>query len=259
MQANACSSWSGGVTCRTVQPLLYLDNGTVDAVVQQLLYGMLGEGEPVSRVWVVASFEVAFVGLAVAWRTAKQRRDTGSTGFVALRERGRPARVAAIAMVLGVVGLAGAPAVAYAQAANWDAAATAGVALMAFGLVLTLVAQQQMGRSWRIGVDPDERTELVTAGVFGSVRNPIFTGMIGFALGAALAVPNAWSGVGATLLTLGIIAQVLLVEEPYLRRVHGRAYADYASSAGRFLPRARRSTPAGDPGETDAGARTETA
>lgn len=41
-----------------------------------------------------------------------------------------------------------------------------------------LAAQQAMGRSWRIGVDTDERTELVTEGVFGLVRNPVFTAMI---------------------------------------------------------------------------------
>ena len=30
--------------------------------------------------------------------------------------------------------------------------------------------------------------------------------------------------------------QVRLVEEPYLRRVHGDAYRRYAASTGRFLP-----------------------
>jgi hypothetical protein len=32
-----------------------------------------------------------------------------------------------------------------------------------------------MGDSWRIGVDPSETTTLVRTGVFGWVRNPIFT------------------------------------------------------------------------------------
>jgi protein-S-isoprenylcysteine O-methyltransferase Ste14 len=31
--------------------------------------------------------------------------------------------------------------------------------------------------------------------------------------------------------------QVRLVEEPYLRRVHGCAYETYAARTGRFLPR----------------------
>jgi protein-S-isoprenylcysteine O-methyltransferase Ste14 len=33
------------------------------------------------------------------------------------------------------------------------------------------------GASWRIGVDPDERTTLVTSGPFAIARNPIFTAM----------------------------------------------------------------------------------
>ena len=54
----------------------------------------------------------------------------------------------------------------------------AGLALMVLGVVLTLVAQVEMGSSWRVGVDSTETTELVTTGLFGWVRNPIFTGML---------------------------------------------------------------------------------
>jgi protein-S-isoprenylcysteine O-methyltransferase Ste14 len=49
---------------------------------------------------------------------------------------------------------------------------------MLAGLLVTLPAQRAIGESWRIGVDPDERTELVTAGLFGRLRTPIFTGML---------------------------------------------------------------------------------
>ena len=185
---------------------------------------------------VVVLLEVVFVGVALVWRSAQQRRRTGSSGFVALRERGVAARLAALSMVAGVVGLTAGPAVGV-DSQGWTAVAGAGVALMVGGLVLTVTAQQQMGRSWRIGVDPDERTELVTAGLFGQVRNPIFTAMILFALGVALTVPHAWSVAGAALLTAGIVVQVLVIEEPYLRRVHGEAYERYVEVAGRFLPR----------------------
>ena len=42
-----------------------------------------------------------------------------------------------------------------------------------------------MGESWRIGVDVQERTSLVTAGVFGLVRNPIFSAMCVASIGLA--------------------------------------------------------------------------
>ena len=44
---------------------------------------------------------------------------------------------------------------------------------------LTVLAQLQMGASWRVGID-DRPTELVTGGLFRVVRNPIFTALLVF-------------------------------------------------------------------------------
>ena len=68
-----------------------------------------------------------------------------------------------------------------------------GVVVAVAGIVLTLVAQLAMGTSWRIGVDPSERTPLVTGGVFSRVRNPIFTAMVVATVGLVLIVPNIWA------------------------------------------------------------------
>ena len=56
------------------------------------------------------------------------------------------------------------------------------------------------------------------------------------ALGVALMVPNVVvvPMLGVILATYQI--QVRLVEEPYLRRVHGDAYRAYAERTGRFIP-----------------------
>ena len=93
-----------------------------------------------------------------------------------------------------------------------------------------------MGDSWRIGVDPSETTTLVRTGVFGRVRNPIFTAMITFGFGIALVTPNVVAIVGFVLLVATIELQVRVVEEPYLLTVHGDAYRDYLANVGRFLP-----------------------
>jgi protein-S-isoprenylcysteine O-methyltransferase Ste14 len=93
-----------------------------------------------------------------------------------------------------------------------------------------------MGASWRIGVDPAERTELVTTGVFAYVRNPIFTAMVAAQLGVALMVPTWLSVAALGALVVAVQLQVRAVEEPHLRRVHGAAYIEYASRTGRFLP-----------------------
>jgi protein-S-isoprenylcysteine O-methyltransferase Ste14 len=111
-----------------------------------------------------------------------------------------------------------------------------GVVLAVSGVLLTFAAQMAMGESWRIGVDPGERTELVTSGPFGLVRNPIYSAMIPTVIGLVLMVPSALSLGAIIALVAGLELQVRLVEEPYLLKVHGFAYANYAARVGRFIP-----------------------
>lgn len=111
-----------------------------------------------------------------------------------------------------------------------------GVVLAVLGIVLTFAAQLSLGQSWRIGVDEAERTALVTSGAFRVVRNPIFAALILVFLGLTLMVPNLVSIAGLLVTVTGIELQVRLIEEPYLTRIHGRAYTDYATRVGRFLP-----------------------
>jgi protein-S-isoprenylcysteine O-methyltransferase Ste14 len=104
------------------------------------------------------------------------------------------------------------------------------------GIVGTFLAQMAMGASWRIGVDESERTELVTEGIFGLCRNPIYTFMVVAWVGFALLVPT-WLSLAS--IPVGIVAfeiQVRLVEEPHLLRTHAEPYRAWASRVGRFLP-----------------------
>ena len=75
-----------------------------------------------------------------------------------------------------------------------------------------------MGRSWRIGVDQSETTDLVTGGLFSLTRNPIFLGMLLFWAGMSLLVPNALSIASFATALISIEVQVRLD-----RRVIGRA------------------------------------
>lgn len=115
-------------------------------------------------------------------------------------------------------------------------AAAAGAVLLVLGTVLVVAAQVQMGASWRVGVDADEVTDLVTTGLFAHVRNPIFTGMMVGVVGLALMVPNVFALAALVTAGLGLHLQVRWVEEPYLRGVHGADYDRWAAAAGRFLP-----------------------
>ncbi|HYG96063.1 MAG TPA: isoprenylcysteine carboxylmethyltransferase family protein, partial [Solirubrobacterales bacterium] len=111
-----------------------------------------------------------------------------------------------------------------------------GTILALLGIAATLYAQLAMGTSWRIGVDPGERTALVTSGPFALVRNPIFSAMLPTALGLALLVPSWVAIAGLVGLAVALELQVRVVEEPYLLQVHGRDYAEYSAGVGRFIP-----------------------
>lgn len=111
-----------------------------------------------------------------------------------------------------------------------------GTVLAVLAVALTFAAQMSMGAEWRIGVDVDERTGLVTGGAFGVVRNPIFSAMILFGIGLTMMVVNVISIAGLVALVAAIELQVRAVEEPHLRVAHGEAYADYCARVGRFVP-----------------------
>src|SRR4029434_1804082 len=60
---------------------------------------------------------------------------------------------------------------------QYPALIVTGVGLMLISFVWILIAQKQMGNSWRVGIDEDHKTPLVRHGVFSLSRNPIFLGM----------------------------------------------------------------------------------
>jgi protein-S-isoprenylcysteine O-methyltransferase Ste14 len=177
------------------------------------------------------------------WRSWLQRRRTGSTGFRGISGRiGSTEWFAGVGFVVALAAAVAAPALQLADvisplntlAANWIQ--LLGIVLAVAGIAATVYAQIDMGDSWRIGVDHSETTTLVRNGVFGVVRNPIFTAMLVFGLGVALITPNLVAIVGFLLLVVTIEVQVRVVEEPYLLSKHGHTYRDYTASVGRFVP-----------------------
>ena len=187
----------------------------------------------------LALYVVALVVL-FGVRSWLQRRRTGSAGFHGIS--GTPADAGwwggVLFVAAMVAGLAG-PLLAVLGVVPTDAPAAvqlAGLVLALAGFAATLAGQAGMGTSWRIGVDPGERTDLVTTGVFAHVRNPVFTAMTVAQLGVVLMVPTWVSVLALVALVAAIQLQVRAVEEPYLRTVHGHQYAAYAGRAGRFLP-----------------------
>jgi len=184
-----------------------------------------------------------FAALGFGWRSWEQRRRTGSTGFRGVSGRlgsaewfagsgfvAAPA-VAVLASILQLLDVAAPVAVLHSP---WIQ--IGGIVVAIVGIFATVYAQLDMGDSWRIGVDPGETTTLVRTGVFGWVRNPIFTAMITFGFGIALVTPSLVALAGFLLLVATIELQVRIVEEPHLLTVHGDDYRSYLTNVGRFMP-----------------------
>lgn len=109
-----------------------------------------------------------------------------------------------------------------------------GIGLLLLSLGWTILAQIQMGNSWRIGIDEEKETALVQTGLFGFSRNPIFLGMQITLLAFFLAAPNALTLLISVLGFVLIQIQVRL-EEEFLSKTRGANYDDYRRKVRRWL------------------------
>ncbi len=114
------------------------------------------------------------------------------------------------------------------------ALSSVGWALLITSFLWVVIAQFQMGRSWRIGIDTEVKTELVATGLFRFSRNPIFLGMMVQLLGLFLVQPD---GVMLTMLVAAfiLISVQIRMEEAHLSALHGEAYARYCGSVRRWI------------------------
>ena len=81
-----------------------------------------------------------------------------------------------------------------------------------------------------------KNAELATTGPYAYTRNPLYLGSILIALGFIIAARNWWIGLAALAMFAFIYLPVIRSEEAYLRSAFP-AYASYASSVPRLLPR----------------------
>lgn len=109
-----------------------------------------------------------------------------------------------------------------------------GLGLLALSLVWTVMAQVHMKNSWRIGIDTETKTELITTGLFQFSRNPIFFGMIISLVGLFFTTANALTGLFLILGYVLIQIQIRL-EEEFLTNQHGQKYIAYKQKVRRLI------------------------
>ena len=109
-----------------------------------------------------------------------------------------------------------------------------GFSLIHLAFILIFIAQRNMANEWRIGIDSENKVNLITKGLFGISRNPIFLGVILVFIGLFLIIPNAATAIILVSGVLVIQVQVRL-EEEFLLKTLGDEYRTYMKKVKRWL------------------------
>lgn len=109
-----------------------------------------------------------------------------------------------------------------------------GWGLLLFAIVWIWIAQNHMASSWRIGIDKNNKSELVTHGLFSISRNPVFLGIVLANLGLFFLLPNALTLLVVALSVVTINTQIRL-EESFLLHEFGQSYLDYKRKTRRWI------------------------
>lgn len=111
---------------------------------------------------------------------------------------------------------------------------TVGLMFAGAGVVILLLSIKSMKDEWRIGIDKENKTNLVTKGVYEYSRNPVDLAFYFFYFGIALAYHTY---------ILGILSAACVVlfhletmkEEKYLKESVGEKYKEYTKTVNRYI------------------------
>ncbi len=115
-----------------------------------------------------------------------------------------------------------------------------GIAITAVGFLLGVSALFAMGDSWRVGIHREQKTGLVCRGIFRFSRNPYFLSYGILFFGYLLIFPSPVFLILWILLEI-VFHRMILEEEAYLEKVHGKTYLEYKEKVNRYVT-LRRST-----------------
>jgi protein-S-isoprenylcysteine O-methyltransferase Ste14 len=113
-----------------------------------------------------------------------------------------------------------------------------GLLLIIAGVALLGACIWEFARRGRGTLSPvDPPTELVVAGLYRYVRNPMYLAVSTIVLGEALLARSLALVLYWALFFVATNLFILFYEEPALRRQFGDSYARYTERVGRWLPR----------------------
>ena len=159
----------------------------------------------------------------------QQANDTGTAGVIA-----RPPLLFLAALLLGLAADRRLPrpfAVPGTERVRW----MTGGSVSLVGLALAAAGIRSFSRAATPVRSKEPTRVLVTTGIHGWTRNPIYLGMFLVSGGIGIAAPSPWTLILTLPLAITIRYGVVAREEAYLERRFGDAYRDYKARVRRWL------------------------
>ena len=172
--------------------------------------------------------------LVKQWRQKRRGIQTMQIG------RGKDTQTHTVETLMGIATVGIIPAQLLSIAFGWSHlsanARFTGFCVGMVGDLIFLISVLCMKDSWRAGIPANEKTELVTDGIYAYSRNPAFLGFDLQYLGVLLMYCNLLTGM-FTVFAIVMLHLQILQEERYLTATFGRAYLDYRHRVFRYLGR----------------------
>ena len=106
---------------------------------------------------------------------------------------------------------------------------SAGIVLLVFGIPMWAIAVWTIMRAF-------SRGELVTSGVYGLVRHPVYSAWIVFIFPGIALLCQSWPMLLASLVAYIVFKLLIKREERYLEEKFGQVYLDYRSRVNEIIP-----------------------
>ena len=112
-----------------------------------------------------------------------------------------------------------------------------GVVITALGVVAFILSVLQMKDNWRAGVAKEDKTSLVTNGIYSISRNPAFLGFGLMYIGILFAFFNVYLCFATAFALVFFHLQIVNVEEDFLVEAFGNEYIAYRKKVCRYIGR----------------------
>lgn len=112
--------------------------------------------------------------------------------------------------------------------------AAVGVVLGFIGDIIFTVSVVTMKDSWRAGIAENDKTEIITSGIYGISRNPAFLAF-DFVYAGLLLIAFNWALLVFSVFAMIMLHLQILQEEVFLSKTYGAEYNVYKSKVRRYL------------------------